>query len=54
MQRKFVEEQIRESKKFLKEQFVIVKIGIFGSYARNEQQDSSDIDILIELGKSND
>lgn len=35
---------------YLKEQFKIKKIGIFGSYARGEQSDKSDIDILIELG----
>jgi predicted nucleotidyltransferase len=33
----------------------IVKIGLFGSYAREEQSDKSDIDILIEFdpGKEN-
>ncbi len=51
MKREFVEEQIKESKKFLQEQYGIEKIGIFGSFARNEQHDSSDIDILIELRK---
>jgi predicted nucleotidyltransferase len=30
-------------------QFNILKIGIFGSYARNEQTENSDIDILIEM-----
>jgi predicted nucleotidyltransferase len=50
MNRKFVEEQIKTSKQFLQEQYGIEKIGIFGSFARNEQQDTSDIDILIELG----
>ena len=27
----------------------VVKIGLFGSYARGEQSDNSDIDILIEF-----
>ncbi|NPA37822.1 MAG: nucleotidyltransferase family protein [Chlorobi bacterium] len=27
----------------------VVKIGLFGSYARGEQSDKSDIDILIEF-----
>ncbi len=30
----------------------IIKAGIFGSYARNEQSKSSDIDILVELSES--
>ncbi len=30
-------------------EFNILKIGIFGSYARNEQTENSDIDILIEM-----
>lgn len=29
--------------------FGVVKVGIFGSYARNEQSNQSDIDILIEF-----
>lgn len=34
---------------FLKEQYHIKKIGIFGSFARNEQEKKSDIDILVEF-----
>ncbi len=33
----------------LKEQFGVVKIGIFGSAARGEASDVSDIDIAVEL-----
>lgn len=40
-----------ESKKVLQEQYGIEKIGYFGSYARNEQQQSSDLDIIIKLGR---
>jgi uncharacterized protein len=40
---------LRHHKKLFSEQFNIVKIGIFGSYARNEQTENSDIDILIEM-----
>ncbi len=29
--------------------FGVIKLGLFGSYARNEQQESSDIDILIDF-----
>ena len=33
----------------LKDQFNVKKIGLFGSYARNEQQEKSDIDLLIDF-----
>ncbi len=35
----------------LTERFGVGKIGIFGSYVRNEQKRKSDIDILVDLGK---
>ena len=40
---------LSENKLFLREQFHVVKIGIYGSFARNEQNPDSDIDILIEM-----
>jgi hypothetical protein len=40
---------LRENKLEFRDQFGILKIGIFGSYAREEQTDQSDIDILIEM-----
>lgn len=51
MNRDSVIEQLKASKKTLQEQYGIEKIGIFGSYARDEHHDTSDIDILIELGR---
>ena len=38
-------------KQELKEQYKIKSIGIFGSYARGEQNTNSDIDILVEFEK---
>ena len=40
---------IRQNKSYLKEHFHITKIGVFGSFARNEHTKDSDIDIIIEL-----
>ena len=40
---------LKSNKAYFYEQFNIIKIGIFGSYARNEQTENSDIDILIEM-----
>lgn len=33
----------------LERRFGVVKIGFFGSFARNESDDKSDVDILVEL-----
>lgn len=35
----------------LKKEYQVKKIGLFGSYAREEQNISSDIDLLVEFGK---
>jgi predicted nucleotidyltransferase len=40
---------IKNQKKELEQKFGIKKIGIFGSYARGEQTEKSDLDILIEF-----
>lgn len=33
----------------LSKEYNVSKIGLFGSFARNEQNDSSDIDIILEF-----
>lgn len=40
---------ISENKILLNQQFYISKIGVFGSYARNEQTDLSDIDLIVDF-----
>ena len=42
------EETVNKIRKFFKDKPVI-RAYLFGSYARNEQTDESDIDILVEL-----
>jgi predicted nucleotidyltransferase len=39
-------------KDLLREKYAVKKIALFGSFARNEQKEESDIDLLIELDKS--
>jgi len=39
---------LRENKDLLQRKYHLSKIGLFGSYARNEQTENSDIDILVE------
>jgi len=40
---------LKENKPYLREHFHCNEIGLFGSYARNEQTEKSDIDILVEF-----
>lgn len=42
-------EYLRVNREFFSKQFHIVKIGLFGSFARNEQTSRSDIDLIIEI-----
>ena len=45
---------ISVNKNLLKRQFHVSKIGLFGSYARNEQTDNSDIDLIIDFEENTD
>ena len=40
---------LKSNKKQLSENFHLSKIGLFGSFARGEEKQNSDVDILIEL-----
>ncbi len=40
---------LSQNRKLFRDRFHIVKIGLFGSYARNEQTPESDIDLLVEF-----
>ncbi len=35
---------------FIKKTYQVNKIGLFGSYARDEQKEISDVDLLVEFG----
>ena len=51
MKRESVIEILRDHKKVLQQKYGVIKIGVFGSYARNQQRADSDIDIAIEIIK---
>ena len=36
---------------YLMKEYQAIKIGVFGSYAREEQTEKSDIDLLVEFNK---
>jgi len=42
-------ELLRKNEHEIKKRFGIRKIGIFGSFARGEEKEESDIDILVEF-----
>ena len=43
---------LRKEKAFLKKKYKINEIGVFGSYVRGDQQEDSDIDILIDKNEA--
>lgn len=43
---------LRQFKGEKKEQYSILKMGVFGSVARDDMNADSDIDIVVELGKT--
>jgi len=51
MRQKDIENKLKELKPALSAKFYVDKIGYFGSYARNEQSDNSDIDIIVSFNK---
>jgi predicted nucleotidyltransferase len=46
---KKIESILREQKDYLKNQFYVEKIGVFGSYSRGEETPESDIDIYVKF-----
>lgn len=44
---------LSDHKEILEHQFGVTKIGLFGSYARNEANEESDVDIAVEIEAPN-
>lgn len=42
-------EKIKKLKPKLREKYYVEKIGIFGSYARGEEKEESDVDIIVKF-----
>ncbi len=45
---------LAEQKAELESEFRVTKVGLFGSFARDEQREDSDIDIVIEFAPQTD
>ncbi len=44
-----IKTKLSELKPILQQKYPVASIALFGSYARNEQTEDSDVDIMIEL-----
>jgi predicted nucleotidyltransferase len=53
MDKKFIINFLQTHRQELHDQFGLQKIGLFGSYARDEQTVDSDIDIAVEIESIN-
>jgi predicted nucleotidyltransferase len=51
MDKKQIEDILKEQKQYLSEHYYVEKIGLFGSFARSDQRDDSDVDLLVEFNK---
>ena len=49
MKRREIIKFLKNNKRLLKDKYKVSKIGIFGSYAREENTDESDIDIIVSM-----
>lgn len=49
--REKVIETLKEKNMYLKQKYNIKKIGLFGSFAKGEPDESSDVDIFVEFEK---
>jgi predicted nucleotidyltransferase len=53
MHKSFILDFLTRHKQELSEKYGVTKIGLFGSYARDEQREDSDIDIAVEIQSNN-
>ena len=51
MNRNDILNKLKELKPFLKREYSVKEIGLFGSFATDSARDDSDIDLLVELEK---
>lgn len=47
-----IKQWLVQNKSLLQEQYKVRELGIFGSYIRREQTETSDIDVLVEFSET--
>lgn len=45
---------LQQHKEELNRKYGVIEVGVFGSYVKNEQDEVSDVDILVEFSKAID
>lgn len=51
LNKEYILEFLRKNKEYLKQNFEVTSISLFGSFARGEETEDSDIDLLVEIIK---
>src|SRR5687767_8215447 len=51
-QRQYILERLRTIKPVLQQEFPLSRMALFGSWARDEQTETSDVDILVDVDPS--
>jgi len=51
MTKEYILDFLKNNKQLLKKKYNVTKIGFFGSYARDEAQETNDIDLAIKTSK---
>ena len=49
MDKQYILEYLKANKESIRSKYGVTQIGLYGSFVRDEQKDSSDIDIAIEM-----
>ena len=49
MDKELILKTLRKFREDNKEKYHLIKIGIFGSYANNKENENSDIDVVVQL-----
>ncbi len=47
-----IRQRLVQHKSVLQERFKVIELGIFGSYVREEQAETSDVDVLVEFSET--
>ncbi len=47
-----IQQWLVQNKSLLQERYKVRELGVFGSYARQEQTETSDVDVLVEFSET--